>query len=134
MTPWTATPAATPSTAATAPTPAPTALSPTVRDASARFRRRRPRQGVAAGAPVGRPRPPGRMASVHALLPPGDIALLREALGSHRYTSSGIAAHLVESATAATRRNDFRAALRVTEGSSDPLATLIRLFVCGQTE
>jgi methylase of polypeptide subunit release factors len=71
---------------------------------------------------------------VHALLPPDDIALLREALGSRRYTSSGIAAHLGESATAAMRRNDFRAALRVTEGSKDPLATLIRLFVCGQTE
>jgi methylase of polypeptide subunit release factors len=74
------------------------------------------------------------MSFVHALLPPDDMALLREALGSHRYTSSGIAALLGESATAATRRNDFREALRVTEGSTDPLATLVRLFVCGQTE
>src|SRR4051812_33854877 len=72
------------------------------------------------------------MAPVDALLPPDDIALLRTALGTHRYTSEGIAALLGGSATAALRRNDFREALRVTDGSRDPLATLIRLFVCGQ--
>jgi methylase of polypeptide subunit release factors len=74
------------------------------------------------------------MVAVHALLEPAAVARLREALGASQYTSKGIAAHLGEAATAASRRNDFRAALRVTEGSADRLATLIRLFVCGQTE
>jgi hypothetical protein len=59
------------------------------------------------------------------------IAQLREALAG--YTSSGIAARLGQAATAAVARNDYRAALRAT-ADRDPLGTLIRLFVCGQTE
>ncbi|MCW6010631.1 methyltransferase [Micromonospora sp. CPCC 205371] len=59
------------------------------------------------------------------------IAQLREALAG--YTSTGIAARLGQAATAAVARNDYRAALRAT-ADRDPLGTLIRLFVCGQTE
>jgi hypothetical protein len=71
---------------------------------------------------------------VRALLEPAEIDQLRAALGDSQYTSKGIQARLGDVATAALRRNDFRAALRETEGAGDPLATLIRLFVCGQTE
>jgi methylase of polypeptide subunit release factors len=70
---------------------------------------------------------------VPALLDPDGIARLREALGTAGYTSAGVASRLGPAATAALHRNDYRAALRATEGG-DPLATLIRLFVCGQTE
>src|SRR5262249_5801306 len=49
-------------------------------------------------------------------------------------TSTGIAGRLGPAATAAMGQNDQRAALRATEGAGDPLATLIRLFVCGQSE
>jgi methylase of polypeptide subunit release factors len=59
------------------------------------------------------------------------VEQLRTAL--REYTASGIADRLGEVATAAVSRNDFRAALRAT-ADRDPLATLIRLFVCGQTE
>ncbi|WP_433619043.1 DUF7059 domain-containing protein [Dactylosporangium sp. CA-139114] len=61
------------------------------------------------------------------------MAQLREALGSAGYTSDGIRRHLGEDASAACARNDFRAALRVTEAGGR-LDTLIRLFICGQTE
>ena len=69
-----------------------------------------------------------------ALLPPDGIDRLREALAAHRYTAAGIAARIGPAATAATARNDPRAMLRAIEGAGDPLATLIRVFVCGQTE
>jgi methylase of polypeptide subunit release factors len=69
-----------------------------------------------------------------ALLDPAGIERLREALSTAGYTSGGIAERIGPAATAAVRRNDLRAALRATEGADDPLATLIRLFVCGQGE
>lgn len=72
-----------------------------------------------------------------ALLPTDRVAALRRALISADYTSDGIAKRLGRAATDAVKRNDFRAALRATEaapGRNDPLATLIRLFICGQTE
>ncbi|BCB87832.1 DUF7782 domain-containing protein [Phytohabitans suffuscus] len=59
------------------------------------------------------------------------VEQLRAALTG--YTASGIAERLGPAATAAVSRDDFRAALRAT-ADRDPLATLIRLFVCGQTE
>lgn len=69
-----------------------------------------------------------------AILPPDAIARLREALSGADYTSTGIAERIGAAGTAGMRRNDLRAALRATEGGDDPLATLIRVFVCGQTE
>jgi methylase of polypeptide subunit release factors len=69
-----------------------------------------------------------------ALLSPDDIARLREALTAAHYTATGIADRIGPVATAAMARNDMRAALRATARSGDPLATLIRVFVCGQTE
>ena len=68
------------------------------------------------------------------LLEPDDTQRLREALLLASYTSEGIAERLGSDAVEALRRNDFRKALKVTEGDGDRLATLIRLFVCGQTE
>jgi len=68
-----------------------------------------------------------------ALLDADGIERLRVALRAAAYTSVGIADRIGPAATAALRRNDFRAALRATT-DRDPLATLIRLFVCGQTE
>jgi methylase of polypeptide subunit release factors len=68
-----------------------------------------------------------------ALLPADGIARLRDAFVAAGYTSAGIAAHIGPDATAATRRNDFRAALAATTGGTS-LDTLIRLYVCGQTE
>ncbi|MEJ3743540.1 methyltransferase [Actinomycetes bacterium KLBMP 9797] len=62
-----------------------------------------------------------------------DARRLREALQTAGYTSAGIAARLGPVATAAAARNDFRAALRSTM-DGDRLDTLIRLFVCAQTE
>ncbi len=70
---------------------------------------------------------------MNGLLPDDDIDLLRDALVRADYTSEGIAARLGEDATDALARNDYRAALRLTE-SRDELATLIRLYICGQTE
>src|SRR5256885_7735793 len=70
---------------------------------------------------------------IEPLLSAAGIERLREALLGAGYTSAGIAERIGPQATAAMRRNDFRAALRATE-DRDPLATLIRLFVCGQTE
>lgn len=67
------------------------------------------------------------------LLSPTGVDQLRTALISAGYTSSGIAGRLGPSATAGLARNDLRAALRETQ-ERDPLATLIRLFVCAQTE
>jgi len=68
------------------------------------------------------------------LLDADGIARLREALLSAGYTTAGIAARLGPAATAAAARGDLRGALRVTQGADDPLATLIRLYVCGQTQ
>ncbi|OLE23752.1 MAG: methyltransferase [Actinobacteria bacterium 13_1_20CM_3_71_11] len=68
-----------------------------------------------------------------ALLDPAGIERLRDALRRAGYTGAGIAARIGPAATAAMRRNDFRPALRETI-DRDPLGTLIRLFVCGQTE
>jgi methylase of polypeptide subunit release factors len=70
---------------------------------------------------------------VQPLLDADAIADLRDALRAADYTSTGIANRLGPAATAAVQRNDFRAALRATS-SGDALDTLIRLFVCGQTE
>lgn len=70
---------------------------------------------------------------MHPLLEPADLARLREALTAAGYTSTGIARRLGPAATAALQRNDARLALRAT-GQGDPLATLVRLFVCGQVE
>lgn len=67
------------------------------------------------------------------LLSPAGVDRLRTALTTVGYTSSGISQRLGSAATAALARNDLRAALRATQ-ERDPLATLIRLFVCGQTE
>jgi methylase of polypeptide subunit release factors len=68
-----------------------------------------------------------------ALLAPGDLERLRDALTTAGYTSHGIAERIGPAAVAAVRRNDFRALLRATT-ERDPLATLIRLFLAGQTE
>ncbi|WP_249713852.1 DUF7782 domain-containing protein [Rhizomonospora bruguierae] len=68
-----------------------------------------------------------------ALLDQAGIARLREALGGAGYTVNGIVGRIGPAASAAAGRNDFRAALRET-AERDPLGTLIRLFVCGQTE
>jgi methylase of polypeptide subunit release factors len=70
---------------------------------------------------------------IEPLLDAGGIARLRAALRENGYTSAGIAARIGAEATAAMRRNDFRAALRATR-ERDPLATLFRLFVCAQAE
>ncbi|QSB17364.1 methyltransferase [Natronosporangium hydrolyticum] len=67
------------------------------------------------------------------MLDPAGIDQLREALTSAGYTSAGISDRLGPAATAAVSRGDHRAALRAT-ADRDPLATLIRLFVCGQSE
>jgi SAM-dependent methyltransferase len=65
------------------------------------------------------------------LFSPTGIDQLRAALTD--YTATGIAERLGPAATAAVARNDFRAALRAT-ADRDRLGTLIRLFVCAQTE
>jgi len=70
---------------------------------------------------------------VEALLDDSGIGRLRAALIAAGYTSAGIAARIGPAATAAVRRGDFRAALRSTV-DRDPLATLIRLFICGKIE
>jgi methylase of polypeptide subunit release factors len=71
--------------------------------------------------------------TTQALLDINGIAQLRAALTAANYTAAGIAARIGPAATEAARRNDLRGALKATE-ERDPLATLIRLFVCGQTE
>ena len=67
------------------------------------------------------------------LLSPDGVDRLREALTGAGFTATGIAERLGPAATSAVARDDFRAALRATAGG-DPLDTLIRLFVCAQTE
>ncbi|MEU5940070.1 methyltransferase [Micromonospora sp. NPDC047548] len=67
------------------------------------------------------------------LLSPAGVEALRTALGRADFTSNGIAARLGPQGTGGAARNDFRAALRATE-DRDPLATLIRVFICDQTE
>ncbi|SCL31028.1 Methyltransferase small domain-containing protein [Micromonospora nigra] len=67
------------------------------------------------------------------LLPPAGVEALRAALVAANFTSNGIALRLGPPATGGVARNDFRAALRAT-GDRDPLATLIRVFICEQTE
>lgn len=67
------------------------------------------------------------------LLSPAGVQRLREALLTADYTAGGIAARLGPDATDAARRDDYRAALRRT-ASGDRLDTLIRLFICQQTE
>src|SRR3954469_25015527 len=74
------------------------------------------------------------VAVTDALLPPDGIDRLRDALTTNGYTATGIADRLGPAATAAMARNDLRAALRATAGAGDPLATPIRVFVCGQTD
>jgi methylase of polypeptide subunit release factors len=70
---------------------------------------------------------------VRPLLEPDDVARLREALTRADYTSAGIAARIGTAAVEAVRRNDFRGLLRAT-ADGDPLATLVRVFIAGQTE
>ncbi|XTZ14951.1 DUF7059 domain-containing protein [Micromonospora echinospora] len=67
------------------------------------------------------------------LLSPAGIDRLRTALTSAGFTATGVADRLGPQATAAMGRNDYRAALRATV-DRDPLGTLIRLFICEQTE
>jgi hypothetical protein len=73
------------------------------------------------------------MHEVRPLLPPGDVARLREALASAGYTSAGIADRIGPAPVEAVRRNDFRGLLRATT-DGDRLATLIRLFIAGSAE
>jgi methylase of polypeptide subunit release factors len=70
---------------------------------------------------------------VEPLLAADDIARLADALARARYTSHGIAERIGPAAVDAVRRNDFRGMLRATT-ERDPLATLVRLFLGGQTE
>lgn len=70
---------------------------------------------------------------MQTLLEPAGVDQLRTALTSAGFTAGGIAARLGPAASAAAGRHDFRAALRATD-SGDRLDTLIRLFICGQTE
>ncbi|RKN49635.1 methyltransferase domain-containing protein [Micromonospora endolithica] len=67
------------------------------------------------------------------LLSPAGVDALRTALTDAGYTANGIASRLGAAATSGVARNDFRAALRATE-DRDPLGTLIRVFICEQTE
>jgi hypothetical protein len=70
---------------------------------------------------------------VDTLLDRTGIDRLRTALTSAGYTAAGVAQRLGPAATASVARNDVRLALRATE-ERDRLGTLIRIFVCGQTE
>jgi methylase of polypeptide subunit release factors len=70
---------------------------------------------------------------VDPLLAPDDVARLRQALQSADYTSTAIAARIGSAAVDAVRRGDLRGLLRATT-ERDRLATLIRLFLAGQTE
>ncbi|MGC5029693.1 DUF7059 domain-containing protein [Micromonospora sp. DT229] len=67
------------------------------------------------------------------LLSPAGVDALRTALTNAGFTANGIATRLGSAATGGVARNDFRAALRATT-DRDPLATLIRVFICEQTE
>ncbi len=75
----------------------------------------------------------GRLQRDDLLLASDDIARLREALVAAEYTSPAIAGRIGPAAVAGVRRNDLRELLRATT-DRDPLATLIRLFLAGQTE
>jgi hypothetical protein len=75
----------------------------------------------------------GQDGAVDPLLAPEDLARLRETLAKAGYTSRSIAARIGPIALDAVRRNDLRGLLRATT-DRDPLATLIRLFLAGQTE
>jgi methylase of polypeptide subunit release factors len=68
----------------------------------------------------------------HPLLDQAGIDDLRAALLAAGYTSKGVADRLGPAAVQAIQRGDFRPALRAT-ADTDPLATLIRLFICGQS-
>ncbi|WP_211240923.1 DUF7782 domain-containing protein [Hamadaea tsunoensis] len=87
------------------------------------------------------------MIGQQGILDDTDIARLREALATARFTQKGVAARLGPAAVAAAGREDFRATLAVTapgsarasrqefgQGDGDTLATLIRLFLASQTE
>lgn len=67
------------------------------------------------------------------LMDPAGIEELRAALVAADYTGTGIANRLGAAAVQAIQRGDYRPALRAT-ADRDPLATLIRLFICGQSE
>ena len=67
------------------------------------------------------------------LMDPAGIEELRAALVAADYTGTGIADRLGAAAVQAIQRGDYRPALRAT-ADGDPLATLIRLFICGQSE
>jgi hypothetical protein len=75
----------------------------------------------------------GTTNSAQPLLDRAGIDDLRAALLAAGYTSKGVADRLGSGAVQAIQRGDFRPALRAT-GDGDPLATLIRLFICGQSE
>lgn len=66
-----------------------------------------------------------------SLLDPTGVDQLRTALTGAGFTPAGITGRLGAPAVAAAGRGDHRAALRAT-ADRDPLATLIRLFVCGR--
>jgi methylase of polypeptide subunit release factors len=67
------------------------------------------------------------------LLPPDDLHRLRDALQAAGYTSKAIAERIGPAAVEAVRRGDLRGLLRATI-DRDRLATLVRLFLAGQTE
>jgi hypothetical protein len=75
----------------------------------------------------------GTTNSAQPLLDRAGIDDLRAALLAAGYSSKGVADRLGSAAVQAIKRGDFRQALRAT-GDGDPLATLIRLFICGQSE
>jgi hypothetical protein len=87
--------------------------------------------GGVGAAPTGRQ--DGKVDEHDMLLSPAGVDRLRTALTSAGFTGTGIADRLGPQATAAMTRNDHRAALRATE-DRDRLGTLIRLFICEQTE
>jgi methylase of polypeptide subunit release factors len=70
---------------------------------------------------------------VDPLLAIDELHQLREALTEAGYTSRSIAARIGPHAVAAVRRGDLRGLLRAT-ADRDRLATLVRLFLAGQTE
>ena len=70
---------------------------------------------------------------VPRLLDDAGVAALRDALTGAGYTAGGIAKRLGPAAVDRLAAGDYRDALRATE-DRDPLATLVRLFVCAQTE
>ncbi|HWG99844.1 MAG TPA: methyltransferase [Pilimelia sp.] len=67
------------------------------------------------------------------LLDAAGVDRLRAALAGASFTAAGVADRLGPAVVAAVGRNDHRAALRRTAGR-DALDTLIRLFLCQQTE